>query len=156
MRLSCIVLLIIWPMTAVAMEPSDCAFQLDKQLNGWKLPTVEPDVFYGVTRSGSNPFVTTGDFDNDQKKDAAFLIVKDGRTKIAVCLSGKPEKAFIIGDLYCDDGIARAPKGAKYYNYDTNYEGRYERDGVHAYCYEKAGATYLYKDGVFHRVVDSD
>lgn len=155
MRSSCIVLLV-WSMTAVAVEPSDCAFQLGKQLGDWTFPTVDPDVFYGVTRSGGNPFVTTGDFDNDQKGDVAFLIVKDGKTKIAVCLSGKPGETFIIGDLYCEDGIARTPKGAKYYDFEADSEGRYDRDGVHAYCYEKAGATYLYKDGAFHRIIDSD
>lgn len=143
-------------MSAAAVEPGDCAFQLDKQVEGWNLPAVDPNVFYGVTRGGSNPFVTMGDFDNDQARDVAFLIVKAGKTQIAVCLSGKPEKAFVIGDLYCDDGIARIPKGAKYYNFETDSEGRYDRDGIHAYCYEKAGATYLYKDGSFQRVVDSD
>lgn len=39
------------------------------------------------------------------------------------------------------------PAGAEYYDFETDSEGRYDRDGVHAYCYEKAGATYVYKDG---------
>ena len=145
-----------WSITAAALEPGDCAFRLDKQLGGWQLPAVDPNVFYGVTRGGNNPFVTTGDFDNDQKDDVAFLIAKEGKKKVAVCLSGQPDKAVLISDLYCDDGIARMPKGARYYNYDTDSEGKYDRDGVHAYCYEKAGATYLYNKGEFQRVVDSD
>lgn len=155
MRITFVVLLIA-SMSASAVEPADCAFRLDKQLNGWALPSVDPNVFYGVTRGGDNPFVTTGDFDNDKKGDVAFLILKDGKKKIAVCLSGK-DSALLIGDLYCDDGIARVSKGATYYSYDTDSEGRYASDGIHAYCYEKAGATYLYKKGgTFERVVDSD
>jgi hypothetical protein len=143
-------------MSAAAVEPHDCAFLLDKQLGGWSLPTVDPDVLYSVTRSGRNPFVTTGDFDDDQEDDVAFLILKDGETGIAVCLSGKPDVALIIGDLYCDDGIVRIPKGTTYHNYETDSEGRHDRDGVHAYCYERAGATYLYTGGSFKRVIDSD
>ena len=155
MRIALVVLLFA-SMSAGAAEPHDCAIQLDEQLNGWVLPPVDLDVFYGVTRDGDNPFVTTGDFDSDEKDDTAFLILRDGQKKIAVCLSGM-DSALLIGDLYCNDGIARVRKGATYYNFDTDSEGRYASDGIHAYCYEKAGATYLYKkDGTFERVVDSD
>ncbi len=138
------------------MEPGDCALQLDRQLNGWSLPAVDPHVFYGVTRSGKNPFVTTGDFDNDENADVSFLIINDNKIQIAVCLSGKPEKVLLIDDLYCNDGISSVPKGAEYYDFETGSQGRYDRDGIHAYCYEKAGATYLYRDGAFQAVVDSD
>lgn len=91
--------------------------------------------------------MTTGDFDNDKTSDVAFLIVKDSKTKIAVCLSGGRGAAMIIPDPYCADGISLARRGAEYYDFETDLEGRYDRDGVHAYCYEKAGTTYVYKDG---------
>lgn len=155
MRFSSIVLFL-WSTAVAGVEPGDCAYQLDRQLNEWTLPPVEPRVFNGVTRGGKNPFVTTGDFDNDKKTDVAFLIVKDNKTHIALCLSRKPERSLLISNLYCNDGIARVRKGAEYYNYETGSKGRYDRDGIHAYCHEKAGATYLYKRGVFKAIIDSD
>ena len=32
----------------------------------------------------------------------------------------------------------------------------YRTNGVHAYCLEKAGAPYLFRNGRFIRIVDSD
>ncbi|MGF1668961.1 MAG: hypothetical protein ACFCU6_00830, partial [Balneolaceae bacterium] len=76
---------------AVAVAPGNCAFLLDRELPGWSFPAVGPDVMEGVTREGKNPLVTTGDFDNDQKTDVAFLVqTGEKETKIAVCLSGEP------------------------------------------------------------------
>lgn len=150
------VLLLLWSTTVTGVEPGDCASALDRQLNGWDFPPINRYVFDGATRAGKNPFVTTGDFDNDKTSDVAFLIVKDSKRRIAVCLSGRRGVAVFIPDPYCGDGISLVRRGAEYHDFETDSEGRYDRDGVHAYCFEKAGATYIYKDGAFQAVVDSD
>lgn len=57
---------------------------------------------------------------------------------------------------YCSDGIAGVPKGGRYYDYDTGLEDTYPKDGIHAYCFEKAGATYIFSAGSLRSIIDSD
>jgi hypothetical protein len=54
------------------------------------------------------------------------------------------------------DGITLSPKGARYYDFETDTEGTYKFDGVQAYCLGKAGATYEFENGSFRRIVDGD
>lgn len=49
-----------------------------------------------------------------------------------------------------------APKGQTVYDYDTGSNVRYRTNGVHTYCFEKAGGTYILERGRFRLVVDSD
>ena len=56
----------------------------------------------------------------------------------------------------CNDGIAISRKGVRYYDFENDKEGVYARDGVHAYCSEKAGATYQFENDAFRRIVDDD
>jgi hypothetical protein len=65
-------------------------------------------------------------------------------------------KLYIIGQLYCGDGISLAKKGRKYHDFEQETEGTFSEDGVSAYCFEKAGATYEFANGSFRRIVDSD
>jgi hypothetical protein len=146
-----------------AVEPEDCAQRIDQDASlgkatpRWRFPAVAPDVMNGVTRAGKNPLVTRGDFDDDGHQDVAFLITTAaGATRVAVCLAAEPARVRYIDDLYCRDGIDTARKGARYHDFETETPGRYGRDGIAAYCYEQAGATYLLENGVFRRVVDSD
>jgi len=48
------------------------------------------------------------------------------------------------------------PGHAAHVNYETGKNVTYRSNGVHAYCFEKAGGTYLYENGRFELVVDSD
>ena len=65
-------------------------------------------------------------------------------------------KLYLIDKPYCGDGIALAPKGQSYHDFTTETEGVYKFDGVSAYCFEKAGATYQFENGAFRQIVDSD
>jgi len=58
--------------------------------------------------------------------------------------------------LYCSDGIMIAKKGTRAHDFEKGVSVTYRTNGVHAYCFEKAGATYLYRNGRFIRIVDSD
>lgn len=134
----------------------ECRERISARSSGWHFYPVGKEVFEAARRRGSNPTIAKGDFDDDRKGDVAFLVqFRSAEPAIAVCLSGSKE-VYVIGDLYCSDGIARMPKGRAYFDYESEKEGRYDRDGVHAYCFGKAGATYLFQSGRFARVVDSD
>ena len=152
------ILLFVCSTPLAAMEPMECAQTLDKARPNWEIVEAQQWLISAVTRSGENPYVTTGDFDSDENTDVAFLIRGEDPAKpmIAVCLTTKDPEVAIIKDLYCRDGIVTVRKGTEYYNFDTDETARYNADGIHAYCYAKAGATYQYDKGDFRMIVDSD
>ena len=41
-------------------------------------------------------------------------------------------------------------------DFTTELDGTYPKDGIHAYCFEKAGATYIVTGGAYREIVDSD
>jgi hypothetical protein len=150
---------------------SACKIAISSAVSDWELsPPTADMVQNGWTTETS---IVRADFDDDGSQDVAFLIVSkaaadlpsDGGKRlthpnqyIAVCLNkkGKPQLHLIRG-LYCGDGIMVSRKGAKYHDYDTDdVENKYPTDGIHAYYFEKAGATYLLQGGQFRAVVDSD
>jgi hypothetical protein len=108
------------------------------------------------------------DFDSDKRLDVALLIQRGSDRNldyperldflyIAVCrntISGPV--LHLIEKLYCGDGIAVSQRGRRYYDFERETEGVYSHDGVHAFCFEKAGATYQFEKGSFRRIVDSD
>src|SRR5262249_34725678 len=105
--------------------------------------------------------VAQGDFDADGARDTAVLLLAPGDGKpvqyIAVCLDrkGGPDLA-LIRDPYCGDGLSLSPKRTQAYDFQTGQDVVYPTDGVQAFCFEKAGAPYLYRNGKFEPVVDGD
>ena len=141
--------------------PGYCAHYIDQetQLRGetWSFSEIAPDVMDAATRSGRNPSVARGDYDQDGVIDTAFLIQRHGtEPEVAVCLSTRPRPVHYIADLYCHDSIATSEAGTRFYDYDREAYGEYDRDGIRVSCFERAGATYLYADGHFARIVDGD
>jgi hypothetical protein len=57
---------------------------------------------------------------------------------------------------YCGDGISVRPKGTVDYDHQTKKNVRYWTNAVQTSCHEVAGGSYLYKDGTFVLIVDSD
>lgn len=134
----------------------DCHERLTAKLSSWRFYPINEAVLEAVKRNGSNPSIAEGDFDDDRINDLAFLIQKrSDNPAIAVCLSST-QQIHIIDEPYCYDSIARIRKGQGYFDYEHEREGRFDRDGVLAYCFEKAGATYIFEDGGFRRIVNSD
>ena len=146
---------------AGADVPAACRARIETRLPGWRLATPSPEVAKWAIAMKEGPTVLQIDLDADGVRDAAALIVTgnaDSLTHhIAVCLQRKsgPE-LHIIDDLYCSDGIMTAKKGTRAYDFEKEAYVTYRTNGVHAYCFEKAGATYLYRNGRFIRIVDSD
>jgi len=147
--------------SALAVTPPYCAYNIDNKMQAtaqtWRFPLVKEEVFDWYTRNAQTPRVTIGDFDDDETPDTAFLIqIGDTPVEVAVCLSQRPDDVVFIKNLYCEDDIGTSMKGSRYYDYERDVHATYELDGIHVGCFEKAGATYLYRNGRFQRIVDSD
>ncbi len=145
-----------------------CEARIAAKFKQWRFPPVTAAVAAFAKNRHQNPTVTVGDFDGNGRKDVALLI-QDGSAPdpnypnrldslhIAVCLDKKTGvELYFIDKLYCGDGIMRAPKGKSYYDFNTEKKGVYLFDGVSAYCFEQAGATYEFDNGAFRQIVDSD
>jgi hypothetical protein len=107
--------------------------------------------------------VVQADFDSNGTKDTALLIITPGtgnpadRQYVAVCLTqGAGSRVQLIPKPYCGDGISVAPKRTRVTDHQTNTPVTYWTNGVTTYCFEKSSGTYLYQDGRFVLVVDSD
>jgi hypothetical protein len=145
-----------------------CEGEVNSKFKQWRLAPLTPEVKQWAEEAKENPTTTWGDFDGDTRKDVALLIqlgplsTPDNRLRIdtlriAVCLNTAwGTKLHVIEETYCGDGISTYPKGGQYYDFETDKEGVYKLDGVHAYCFEKAGATFEFENGSFRKIVDSD
>lgn len=101
-----------------------------------------------------------GDYDGDGMMDTALLLrplSEEGKYAISVCLSSRPtQPPELIQNAYTAGPISTTPKGREYYDFDTNEEHRYELDGIGSYCCDCCGATYIFRNGQFVEVIDSD
>ncbi len=141
--------------------PAPCRVQMDLRLRKWSSSPPPSDLAAFASERKIETNVTRGDFDDDGVRDVAVLVVAaEGagrKPSIAVCLNpGGRTTLFVIADPYCSDGISTTPKGTTAHNYDTDRPVTYARDGISAYCFEKAGGTYVFRNGRFDLVVDSD
>jgi hypothetical protein len=143
--------------------PAACRAAIDARLPGWQLSPPPADLAQAAKQKKISTNVVQSDFDDNGTRDTSVLVVMPGtgelhpRQRIAVCLSraGKID-LHVISDPYCGDGISVAPKGTRAWDFTTEKRVTYWTNGVSAYCYEKAGGTYLFRDGKFVLIVDSD
>jgi hypothetical protein len=137
--------------------PKSCRVAINSQLSRWHLAEVSEEVSSWANQEKFNPVIATGDFDGNGKIDQAILIEHEKDRKIAVCLStAKSTKLVVISNPYCRDYVSTSRAGGKHYNYDTDKTETIKNDGVSVSCFEKAGATYVYENGAFRQIVDSD
>ena len=164
---------LLWPNIMQAQSPElsllrDCESRITAKWKQWKLATVPKEVAEYASTRQENPTIVYGDFDGDRRGDVALLIQVGASPSpdyperlnslhIAVCLNAPGGLMLhLIDKPYCGDGIALRAKGTAYYDHETEQRGVYQNDGIHAYCFEKAGATYQFGGGTFRRIVDSD
>jgi hypothetical protein len=172
---ACLALALLPPTPALAAaqvgEPrlqAACEAEVSANLGPWRLAPIPAEVAQFAQSRGVDPTTVRGDFDGDGRADIA-LFVRSGpdapaafseildHLHIAVCMNtGAGIRLSRIDRPFCIDGIDLIAKGTPYYDFEQRTKGVYERDGVHAYCFEKAGATYQFDDGAFRRIVDSD
>lgn len=144
--------------------PAECRAQIDARVPGATLvPISEEEASYRRSVKGPHPDtnIVQSDFNADGQRDTAVLLQasRSGESMryLAVCLgSGQGRGFHLVADPYCGDGITVAPKGRRVYDYQTGTTVRYRTNGVHTYCFEKAGGTYLFENGRVRLVVDSD
>jgi hypothetical protein len=145
-----------------------CNAQISAKFLQWRLAPVSGDVEQFAKSRNVSATTVSGDFDGDGRADIA-LLVSSGPVPvpnyphrldvlhIAVCMNMRVGvRLFVIDKPYCGDGISVSRRGGRYYDFDKQAEGMYELDGVHAYCFEKAGATYQFENGSFRQIIDSD
>ena len=152
-------------------EPSltpACVGQISAKCRDWRVAPVSSDVEQFAKSQNVSPTRVSGDFDGDGRMDVAILVLSGSvpaaeypyrldLLHIAVCLNTSlGVRLFVIDKPYCGDGIALSRRGGRYYDFEKQVEGTYKLDGVHPYCFEKAGATYQFENGSFRRIVDSD
>jgi len=145
-----------------------CNAQISAKFVQWRLAPVSRDVEQFAKSRNVNPTRVSGDFDGDGRTDIALLVFSGAAPvpdypdrldalHIAVCMNTRVGvRLFVIDKPYCGDGIALSRRGRRYYDFEKQAEGTYKLDGVHAYCFEKAGATYQFENGFFRQIVDSD
>ena len=148
---------------AQVQPPAACRAAIDGRLPGWQLSPPPPDLAKMAKQKKFSTNVVQSDFDDNGTRDTAVLLVMPGtgelhpRQRIAVCLSQAGKiNLHVISDPYCGDGISVAPKGTRAWDFTTEKRVTYWTNGVSAYCYEKAGGTYLFRAGKFVLIVDSD
>lgn len=144
-----------------AEVPAACRVKIDARVPGWRLKLPSAEVAAWAKEERIDPTLLQVDLDDDGVRDIAVLVVTGTgggeRSQIAVCMARKagPE-LHVISDPYCTDGIFIRNKGSRGFDFETDKEITYRTNGVHAFCFEKAGATYLYRGGRFIRIIDSD
>ena len=148
-------------MADAAELSKDCRAKLDSRIPGWHLSPPPDDLAEYAKQNKLQTNIAQADLDGDGTRDTAVLVVAttDGKSVqyIAVCLERKVQPQLrLIREPFCGDGIRIAPKGQTAYDFQTGKNLIYQTNGVHAYCFEKAGGTYLYRNGRFELVVDSD
>ena len=153
------------PLEAADLQPPPaCRTAIDAQLPGWKLSVPPADLAAYAKQHNLTTNVAQADFDGDGTRDTAVLVVPRQRRSdggrhdmIAVCFArGGNTRVQLIRDPYCADGISVAAKGTRAHDYQTDKEVTYWTNGVTGYCFEKSSGTYLYRNGQFVLVVDSD
>lgn len=144
------------PGAPARIDPA-CRRVIAAQLGDWQTPKTSAEVAAWARQEGFNPVVADGDFDGNGRKDQAILMVSGGRLRVAVCFSDRQGVAVkIIERPYCGDYVVASPANSEHYNYETDATEKIIHDGISVGCFEKAGATYVYENGEFRRVVDSD
>ena len=149
------------PSAAVADVPLACRSVIEARWPGWRLSPPPQDYAAYAKRQGLEPNIARADFDGDGTGDVAVLLLtsatRQAQRRLAVCLTrGGEAELYVVGDPYCGDGIVVTPKGTKAWDYEREIAVTYQVNGVHTLCFEKAGATYVFAQGRFRRVVDSD
>ena len=141
---------------AASLSPS-CRSAIDRALPQSQRPLVRAEVTDWASRNNFDPTVAFGDYDGDGRRDSAVLLQTGTDRAVAVCLAGKKRTRLrIIRQPYCDDVLYTSKAGEEHYNYETDKNEQLKRDGIGVECFEKAGATYVYENRTFRRIIDSD
>lgn len=150
-----------------ASLPSGCKKILNKNFRGWKFATIQKEVsdYHRKKKFPFSPNFIKGDWNGDGKMDYAVLIeqgklknsagevIENRRLTIAFVRTGNIFKYFQFDG---GDFIQLMKKGSKDYDYNTDKDFRYQTDAIFDGIWEKAGVSYVWKNGKFTEIVTSD
>lgn len=166
MRPGCAGIVALVAFTAVAVAhaddvPAACRSQIDARVPGWRLSHPPPELARLAAQRNETTNIASADFDLDGTVDTALLVTAPSRGRrivhLVVCLDrAVAPRTFVIREPYGQDGIGVRPKGTVDYDHRSGRKITYWTNGVSTYAFEKAGGTYLFKDGRFVLIVDSD
>lgn len=162
----CVLLLIASPAAADAPSGAGSTMRANDALRAalaakwpeWSFAPIAPSVAEWATQERIDPTAAYGDFDADDRTDAAFLVLlAPGRKQPSLAVRhSRDGRLVILDELRCYDGLLRRRKGQGYYDHETQKTGTYARDGIHVFCFQKAGQTWVLDRGVYRMIVDSD
>lgn len=150
---------------AILDLPEGCKFLLDRNLPGWRLVAISPEIknFHQKNKYPFEPNLIRGDWNGDGKLDYAALIGPRLKTDGG---GGDPSSHLTIfvqtdaGWKYFEfeggDALVVAKKGSKGFDHDTKQAFTYQTDAVTDMIWEKSATTYLWKDNKFIQIVTSD
>ena len=149
--------------------PASAVQRLNGRFPGWKFAEVSAEVqqFFKQQLKGVSPVVISGDFDGNHQRDYAVLISRGhyfntqghpigARYYLVIFLRrDRQYKMYVIKN---PDGeyLCLAKKGTCDYNYDEQKEITYANDAILTCIFEKAGSSYVYKNGKFISFISSD
>ena len=149
--------------------PVLAAAMLNQRFPGWKFAEVSPEVqqFFRQEMEGASPVIVTGDFDGDRRLDHAVLIRRGfvfnrqgqalgPRYYLVVFLQRTGRYKMHVIKEPNGEYICLAKKGTSDYNYDRQKEITYANDAILTGIFEKAGSSYVYKNGKFISFISSD
>jgi hypothetical protein len=144
-----------------AAVPESCRAAIEVRWPEWRLSPPPRDFAAYARQQRVEPNVVLADFDGDDTRDAAVLLLtsatRRAQRRLAICVSrGGAAELHVVRDPYCGDGITLVPKGTNAWDFERDVAVTHQANGVRAVCFEKAGATYLLVNGRLVRVVDSD
>ena len=155
------------PAAADALDDA-CTARIAARFRTWTIASVTTDVAAWAKGQGFDPVRARGDFDTDGRPDLALLVQERATpvaqyperiyaSRVAVCLNRASGVAlYVVDEPYCADAIVSARKGERYFDFEREREGTFPSDGVRTICFKAAGATFLFEDGGFRRIVDGD
>lgn len=150
--------------------PRTIQTSLNERFRGWNFAEVTEEIDRFLKERGARPELIKGDFDGDARLDYAVLIVY-GRvfngvgevigkkeSVIAFLRRGKGFRSYVLEtnpsnpEFY----LALAKKGGDGYDFHADKRFKYRSDAIAVAFFEKAGGSYIYKNGRFRYLTTSD
>ncbi len=152
--------------------PNQIVESLNVSYPGWRFSLVDAEVsdFVSERSPGAKPNLISGDFDGDGESDFAMLIEHSNFDEPGTAITHEMERLafFRRGDGYTKyileeaSGanpivyLTLAKKGTRGREFESGKEFKYANDSISISFFEKAGGTYIFENGKFRYVNESD
>ena len=138
---------------------------LDSRFPEWQWGRVAQEIkrfhkeMYGV----DYPLFIVGDFNGDNKDDYAMklTILSDGGMQdiaVAFVSSDSTFSYHVLSQRKSSYEVYMflQPRGKQYYDFEADEQSIFSHDAIGMYVFEKAGGTFIFKNGKFEVVHTSD